>query len=375
MKRRIPLGATGSPGGGFSLIDGDPLFELQRLAHLVGGRHAVAKRALLVAAVAWLPAIVLGLRAHAPTGTLIPLHARFLIAIPVLLWAERFIDARVRAALDSFPERGIVTPDERPRFQALVDETTRQRRSVKVAVGIVAVAFGISALGDLGQHTPRGSPAAWWIIYVSLPVFRIVLFQWLWRWVVWVMLLARIARLRLDLAPTHPDLAGGLGFLEPAAMSFLSLQVAAGAVVAGRLITGYYASATDLRAHSQIIVGFALIAIAMVLGPLVFFSPHLLRAKRRGQLEQGALSSRHDRLFERRWRRADAGDPLGDPSISSLADLGTSYGPIDRMRPLPIGRRSLVGLLAVCAAPALPAILTRVSLPEMLTRAAKALLM
>jgi len=158
-------------------------------------------------------------------------------------------------------------------------------------------------------------------------------------------------------------------------MSFISLQVAAGAVVAGRLLTGHYASNSDLRAHSQIIVGFALISIAMVLGPLVFFSPHLLRAKRRGQLEHGALASRHDRLFERHWLRADAGDPLGDPSISSLADLGTSYGPIDRMRPLPIGRRSLIGLLVVCLAPALPAVLTRVPLPEMLARAAKALLM
>jgi hypothetical protein len=42
---------------------------------------------------------------------------------------------------------------------------------------------------------------------------------------------------------------------------------------------------------------------------------------------------------------------------------------------LPVGRRSLIGLLVVCAAPALPAMLTRVSLPEILTRAVKALLM
>ncbi len=357
------------------MIDGDPLFELQRLAHLAGGRYHVLARSLLLAAVGWLPAFALGLRAHWISGAFIPLHTRFLVAIPVLLWAERFIDERVRAALDSFPGRGIVATGERPRFQALVDEASRQRHSTNVAIAIVVVAFGISALGDLSQHAPRASAAEWWITYVSLPLFRIVLFQWLWRWTVWALLMARISRLHLELSPTHPDLAGGLGFLEPAAISFLSLQVAAGAVVAGRLITGHYADTTDLRAHSQIIIGFALFAIAMVLGPLLFFAPHLLRAKRRGQLEHGALASRHDRLFERRWQREDAGDPLGDPSISSLADLGTSYGPIDRMRPLPIGRRSLIALVVVCAAPALPAVLTRVSLPEMLTRAVKALLM
>ena len=161
------------------------------------------------------------------------------------------------------------------------------------------------------------------------------------------MLLFRTSGLDLRLEPTHPDLAGGLGFLEQATMSFLSLQVAAGAVLAGRLVIDLAARAADLRIAKQEIVGFSLITIAMTLGPLVPFSRKLVLGQRRGKLDYGRLSSRHNQQFADRWLGDAGGAPLGDPSISSLADLGTSYGSIDRMRPLPVGRHSLITMLGL----------------------------
>ena len=106
-------------------------------------------------------------------------------------------------------------------------------------------------------------------------------------------------------------------------------------MVAGRL-------AAKLLPVRQEIAGFTVITLAMVLGPLALFSRKLFRAKRRGELTYGELASRHNRLFGQRWFGAESPEPLGDPSFSSLADLSTSYGSISRMRPLPIGRLSLV---------------------------------
>ena len=242
-------------------------------------------------------------------------------------------------------------------------------------IAIVTIAFGISAVGNLLGLLPRASAVDWWTAYLSLPLFRIVLLQWLWRWTVWAMLLFRTSRLALRLEPTHPDLAGGIGFLERAATSFLSLQVAVGAVLAGRLATELAGRAADLRIEKQEIAGFALIAIAMTIGPLLPFCAKLVRAQRRGKLDYGRLSSRHNQQFADRWLAEADGPPLGDPSISSLCDLGTSYGSICRMRPLPIGRRSLALILLVCLAPAIPALLLRVPLQEMLTRVVKTLLL
>jgi hypothetical protein len=386
MKRPVFAGPGPQPpdGSRFSLIEGDPLFELQRAAHLAGGRHRVLPRALTLALIGYLPPLVLALGFGAARGALVPLHTRFLIAIPILLWAEGFVDSRVQSAVASFTERGLIKPADLPRFQAIVAESERLHHSVRMAVAIVAVAFGISSLGGLvgltphltagttaqanGQMRAQTTAIEWWVAFLSLPLFRIVILQWVWRWAVWAILMARTSLLDLALEPAHPDLAGGLGFLEQAAISFLCLQVATGAVVAGRL-------AAKMLPVRQEIAGFTVITVAMVLGPLALFSRKLFRAKRRGELTYGELASRHNRLFGQRWFGGQSPAPLGDPSFSSLADLGTSYGAISRMRPLPIGRLSLVLLVVVCLAPAVPALLAGVPLNDMLVRAVKTVLL
>jgi hypothetical protein len=378
MKRPVFAGAGPQPSEGtrFSLVEGDPLFELQRAAHLAGGRHRVLPRALTLALLGYVPPLVLALVFGVARGALVPLHTRFLIAIPILLWAEGFVDSRVQSAVASFTARGLVRPADLARFRSIVAESERLHHSVRMAVAIVAIAFGISGLGGLVGLTPHLTvgPTAqttaieWWVAFLSLPLFRIVLLQWVWRWAVWAILMVRTSLLDLELEPTHPDLAGGLGFLEQAAISFLCLQVATGTVIAGRL-------ATKLLPVRQEIAGFTVITVAMVLGPLALFSRKLFRAKRRGELTYGELASRHNRLFAQRWFGGTNPEPLGDPSFSSLADLGTSYGAISRMRPLPIGRLSLVLLLVVCLAPAVPALLAGVPLNDMLVRVVKTVLL
>jgi hypothetical protein len=376
MKRPVFAGAQPQGRGHFSLIDGDPLFELQRAAHLAGGRHPVLPRALTLALIGYVPPLVLAAIFGAPRGALVPLHTRFLIAIPIMLWAEGFVDSRVRSALASFTARALIKPSDVPRFQSIVTDAERLHRSIRMAVAIIAIAFGISSLEGLAGLAPymaagtkaQTTPIEWWMAFLSLPLFRVVLLQWVWRWVVWAILMARTSQLDLQLEPAHPDLAGGLGFLEQAAISFLCLQVAIGAVIAGRL-------ATKMLPVRQEIAGFTLITLAMVLGPLALFSRKLLRARRRGELTYGELASRHNRLFGQRWFGGDGAEPLGDASFSSLADLSTSYGSIGRMRPLPIGRLSLLLLLVVCFAPAVPALLAGVPLNEMLVRVVKTVLL
>jgi hypothetical protein len=374
MRRQIPVAAGAAGGETFSLLEGEPLYELERTARLAGGRHEVLPRALLLAALGWLPPVLLMAIGGGTHASLVPLDVRFLIAIPVLLWAETFVDVRVRAAVSQFTARGLIAPADAERFQTIVADTQRLHRSPRATVTIVLLAFGLSATrGLLGRavHLPAVDA---WLAFLSFPLFRVVLFQWLWRWVLWALLLGRTSRLGLRLDPTHPDLTGGLGFLEQVAMAFLSLQVAAGAVLGGRLYTDAGRPGADPADLKQEVAAFGLITIAMMLGPLACFSRKLLLCKQRGQIEYGQLASRHNQLFAERWLKGEGGDPLGDPSISSLADLGTSYASIDRMRPLPVGRQSLIALLAVCALPALPPLLAHVPLQEALKRILKTVL-
>ena len=55
--------------------------------------------------------------------------------------------------------------------------------------------------------------AGWWYALVSLPMFRFLLWRWLWRVFIWAALLWQTSKIQLRLLPTHPDQAGGLGTL------------------------------------------------------------------------------------------------------------------------------------------------------------------
>ena len=58
--------------------------------------------------------------------------------------------------------------------------------------------------------------AGWWYVAVAIPLFQFLLYRWLWRLFIWTRLLWTLSRMNLQLTPTHPDLAAGLGFLGPA---------------------------------------------------------------------------------------------------------------------------------------------------------------
>ena len=77
------------------------------------------------------------------------------------------------------------------------------------------------------------SPAGWWFVYLSLPLFQFILFRWYFRVFVWIRFLWQVARCDLRLVPTHPDRAGGLGFLSLTVVAFAPVLLAHGVLLAG----------------------------------------------------------------------------------------------------------------------------------------------
>ncbi len=69
--------------------------------------------------------------------------------------------------------------------------------------------WAVEIAGDSAHVTLAG----WWSVICSAPLFYFLLFRGLWRYIVWAMLLWRIASLKLRLVATHPDGKGGLAFL------------------------------------------------------------------------------------------------------------------------------------------------------------------
>ena len=170
--------------------------------------------------------------------------------------------------------------------------------------------------------------AGWWYSLVSIPVFQFLLWRWCWRLLIWSRLLWSLARLDLQLIPTHPDRAGGLGVLGVAHVDLAPLSFGASAVLsasyAEQMIFAGVPPAAFAISLAAAVIGSTLTLVA----PLMFFSPRLIDVKQRALLEYGTLAANYTRAFAGKWLGADARRDehlLGTPDLQSLADLGSSF--------------------------------------------------
>jgi hypothetical protein len=379
----------------FSLVLGGPLYQLMRRAHLSGNTLELLRRRIVaIPLFAWLPLLILSAVGGRAWGTAVRVpflfdveaHVRFLVALPLLIVAELVVHQRMRPVVRQFVERGLIADTSRARFDAALPSAMRLRNSVVaelllvVFVYVVGVVFIWPVYGALHVATWYSTPvdgarrlslAGWWFVCVSLPLIQFILLRWYFRLFIWTRFLWQVARCELRLVPTHPDRAGGLGFLSLTPIAFAPLVAAHGALVAGLIANRIFiegATLPNFKVELAVILGFLLL---IVLGPLLLFVPHLAAARRAGLHEYGTLAERYVREFDDKWLRggAPAGEPLvGSADIQSLADLANSFEVVRSMRAVPFTRDAVVQLGVIALLPVAPLLLTMVSLEELLKR-------
>lgn len=377
--------------GDLALETGGPTWRLWLRAGLAPADPVpLGKRALLLAAICWAPLFVLSLRDGLATGDSVPVpfvrdfaaYARFIGAVVLLSLADAAVAQRLRGTLRHFYGAKLLTPASEPKFLALVAGARRRVDSTVVELALLALAYlgswsSISRQLANGMSTwhalagPDGETltlAGWWSALVSVPVFQFLFLRWLFRGVIWAGLLARVARLELRLVATHPDRAGGLGFLSLGQAGFAILVLAASLSLSAVLADEVVYRGVALESLYPVMIGFAAAATALVLAPLFAFAPRLARLKREALYAFGALSSRHDTAFAEKWigSPAEAEPLLGDADASSLADLVTGYERAKALRPIPIDLAAVAPLVVAAALPMIPLLTTKVPLVEIL---------
>jgi hypothetical protein len=382
----------------FSLVLGGPLFQLFRRAHLTGETLELLRRRISVITLfAWLPLLVLSAaEGHAWGGAVtmpflydLDAHARFLVALPLLVVAELVVHQRMRPLLGQFVERGLVPDAAMPRFDAAIASATRLRNSVLAEVALIVLVYAVgvgvvwrthsgvavtSWYGGTAEGMWRPSLAGWWLALASLPLFQFILLRWYFRLFVWARFLWHVSRLPLKLVPTHPDRCGGLGFLGNVGYAFAPWLLAQGALLAGTFSIQIFFAGAKLPQFKMEIVAVVVFLLLAVLGPLLVFAPVLGPAKRLGLREYGSFAQRYVRSFDRKWLRggAAAGEELlGTGDIQSLADLGNSFEVVRGMRLAPFTKETVLQLTVLTLLPLLPLTLTMISLEQLLDRLLK----
>jgi hypothetical protein len=381
----------------FSLVLGGPLYQIFRRAHLEGpALELLRRRVLFLIAITWLPLLILSaIKGHLLGGQGLPFlrdietHVRFLVALPVLVIAELVVHQRIRPVVKLFLERGIVTKEDTPKFHAAIEATIRVRNSIFLEVAVFVFCFTVGhwvwekavALGTATWYAVPGGGQmhltlpGYWYGFFSVPIFQFILFRWYFRLIIWFSLLWRVSRLNLQLLPTHPDLAGGIGFLGKSSYAFSPILFAQGAVLAGIIANRILYGGASLMSFRVNIAGLIVFFVLAILGPLTIFTPQLSSAKRRGSKEYGTFASSYVEQFDRKWLRGGAKDEtlLGTGDIQSLADLANSYAVVREMRVVPFGLQDVTRLAAATGAPLLPLLLTIMPIEELFDRLVKIL--
>jgi hypothetical protein len=309
----------------FSLVLGGPLFQLLVRSHLATPALDLLRRGIVIISLfAWLPLLLLSLVNGTAWGGVglpflydIETEVRFLVVLPLLIGAELLVHQRMRLIVGQFIDRGIITEAVLPKFEEVIASAMKLRNSVAVELILFVMIFvgghyfwsmvsGITKIGagggtwyaavvDGGRHF---SPAGYWYNFISRPLFQFIFIRWYFRVFIWARFLWQSSRLELKLIPTHPDRAAGLGFLGGSSAAFAPLLMAHGALLAGLLANPIFFSGAKLTAFKMEIVGGVGFLLLLVLGPLLFFSPLLMRAKRTGLREYGILASRYVLEFD-----------------------------------------------------------------------------
>lgn len=378
----------------FSLVLGGPLYQLLRRSHLTDDALTmVPRRILAFVLVTWLPLLLLSAwEGRAWWGTTeVPfllnfeVHARFLLALPLLVVAELVVHARMRRALVQFLSRDLVRAADVPRFDALIGSAMRLRNSLVAELSLLALVYGVgvfvrnSIAVDANTWAAAGSAsgftslslAGWWQTLVSVPLFQFLLLRWYFRIFIWIRFLWQVSRIELQLVPTHPDRAGGLGFLGNIVYAFTPVLLAHGVLLAGLIADRIFFVGATLPQFIVEIVAVVGALVFVVLCPLIVFGGQLSRARRAGLSEYGVLAQRYVKEFDAKWIRGarDPAEPLvGSADVQSLADLANSYDVIRTMRIVPFSKETVFQLGVVTLVPLLPLMLTMISLEELLKR-------
>lgn len=370
----------------FSITHGGPLYHLLQRAHLLDHRGNIRARWLI--AVLWLPIVMVSLIELATRGVtdemiLDPtVHVRFLIALPLFVLAERMLERRCeRAAYHMIEERLA----ERASLEAIFSRAEHLRdawiaeaviAAIVLVMGQLALA-GVLPSGLLHPIAHEGySASRVWYAAIALPFVQFLTARWLWRWVIWIYVLARLCHLPLALNTLHPDRSAGIRFLEGPIEGFAAFIAATAAMAATGWSIKIHAHEVTIESLTPMYLGFVVIVIVVACAPLLLFTPQLYEARHRDTAAYHKFAHDYAGAFRRKWLGSEDEPPepgtadlpssaLGSGDIQSFNDLIGSHGAVEKTRLRPFGIRSL-GMLCVGALlPMLPLLFATMSVTEL----------
>lgn len=352
--------------------------------------------AILMLCFTWLPLLIItAIEGKLYNGTNLPfmydvaIQGRILVGIPLMILIRNIIYRKIPPVLQYVSEV-LVLPKDREHFiHGVLQKAWKRIDSawteiillLLVAVVAVSPAGGTSFFAD---HSKAGSwvmaddeglqglsYAGKWMHYFSIPVFQFLLLRWLWRYLVWVALLYRISRIKLNLLPTHPDGSGGLSIILLGQQGFILLFAVFGMVISGEMIANLLDNDKLFDIIKVQIAGFVILGSILMLFPLFFFTGKLFRTKYHGLIDLGKAGMRLSNKYEDEFVKLMGtekriAENTVDPSMQ--VDYSDVYKSLQEMRTLPIRFSDIVIMALMLFVPFIPIFFIHYSIVELLQK-------
>jgi hypothetical protein len=306
-------------------------------------------------------------------------HIRFLIAIPIMMVSEVLVDKRVKSVVNQFTYSELVADAGKKQFELakrkadnMCDSPWAEAIILILIISNVVFRINANSTGFTSWVFPYEdrphelSLAGYWAASISFPFFQFLLLRWLWRWIIWFRLLLLISKADLHLLPTHPDRAGGLGFLGERPVVFGPITFMLGVVFAAIIGERVFYLNARLQEYYPLIIAFAILAVIINVVPLLSFIPPINRFRQEGITNYGALIAFHHRNFEKKWveNTSEKKSLLGSDDVSSASDIGMLYEAIIKMNPFPFDIRIAVASIIISLLPLLPVLALQMPIAE-----------
>ena len=380
---------------GFSLSAGGPFNRALEVMHL---HNKQGKLTVVGLCITWVPLLILTLiegtfyaGREFPFLKDVAMHARLLVALPMLIMMELTIDNKVYVVIKYLAEE-LMGPEEQKEFLATAFRRARKLTNsavteiivllIVIGVTVSFVRGGVYAALEGGTtswmtYTRGGSQqmsvAGYWAVFISIPIFQFFILRWLWRYIVWVMLLFHLSKVKLNLMPTHADRAGGLGIIMIAQRSFNWIFVAGGVSISGRLIEQLIKHPDSFESIKRQGIAYIVFCLVFLLIPLLFFMGKLFKLKNEGLLRMSHLGATLSRRFEREWvNDLPVEKKMEETQVnpSMIFDYSGMYDTLQQLRTIPVTPRDLIGMGLVLFVPFIPIPFIHYSVVELLHKIA-----
>ena len=370
----------------FSLLGG-PLHRLGQQLGLVREETNTVALGLALGLLSW--SILLALAAIGGVSdrlfslSAIAADVRLLVVIPLFFLCELSLDPRLSDFVGTIVRSRVVPGNALPALESEIACTVRWKDAwLPEAVCLLAAALlslfaaqlnlsGKTAALDPTRTLSDAPLAGLWYWIVCLPLFRFLMFRWIWRIALWCHFLWRLAKLDLHLVPIHPDGAAGLGYLEVVQTHFTAFVLAISIVVSASFAEEISSGKTVFEVIYPAFAFTLIVELALIFLPPCVFAFKLRACQEKGLSDYGVFAARYVNDFEKKWLKASAipADPLlGTADLQSLADLSNSVGIVRNMRWVPVSTRLLITVMVAALLPMLPLLLFKYPIAELVQR-------